>query len=141
MIRRMARLFSAVAMVVVMLAPAFASEPAKVFNTRFHFSVMGAQMYSADNQPNSVALGTSDGWTCKASAIATDEGARPPGQGSATVYKNAQITCVDVSGATATIGVSCDVASAQRSERSVGLKSAKATTSFPVVVSIGCVTN
>jgi len=140
MIRRMARLFSAVAMVVVMLAPAFGSEP-KGFNTRFHFSVMGAQMYSADNQPNSVALGTSDGWTCKASAIATDEGARPPGQGSPPVYKNAQITCVDVSGATATIGVSCDVASAQRSERSVGLKSAKATTSFPVVVSIGCVTN
>ena len=43
--------------------------------------------------------------------------------------------------ATATIGVSCDVASTQRSERSVGLKSAKAKTSFPVVVSVGCSTS
>jgi len=129
----MVRLFSTLAMVVVMLAPAHASEP-KGFTTRFHFSVMGAEMYWTDNQPKSKALGTSDGWTCTASAIALDEGARP-------VYKNAQITCVDVSGATATIGVSCDVASAQRSEKSVGLKSAKASTGFPVVVSIGCVTS
>jgi hypothetical protein len=136
----MARLLSALVMVVVMLAPALASEP-KTFSTRFHFSVMGAEMYWADNQPKSVALGTSDGWTCTASAIAIDDGARPPGQGNPPVYKNAQITCVDVSGATATIGVSCDVASTQRSERSVGLKSAKAKTSFPVVVSVGCSTN
>jgi hypothetical protein len=88
-----------------------------------------------------VALGTSDGWTCTASAISLDDGARLPGQGNPAVYKNAQITCVDVSGATATIGVSCDVASTQRSEKSVGLKSAKAKTTFPVVVSVGCSTN
>jgi hypothetical protein len=136
----MARWLSAVLMVVVMLAPALASE-AKSFKTRFQFSVMGAQMYATEDQPKSVALGTSDGWTCTASAISLDDGARPPGQGNPPVYKNAQITCVDVSGATATIGVSCDVASTQRSEKSVGLKSAKAKTSFPVVVSVGCSTN
>ena len=136
----MAKLLSALVMVVVMLAPALASEP-KTLNTRFQFSVMGAQMYSTDKQPNSVALGTTDGWTCTASAITVDEGDRRPGQGNPPVYKHAQMTCVDVSGAMATIGVSCDVASSQRSERSVGLKSAKAKNSFPVVVSVGCSTN
>jgi len=136
----MMRLFSGMALVVVMLAPALAGQP-KSFNTRFHFSVLGAQMYWTDNQPEKVALGTSDGWTCTASAITTDEGSRAPGEGASAVYKNAQISCVDVSGATATIGVSCDVATAQRSERSVGLKSAKAKTVVPVVVSVGCFTN
>src|SRR5581483_349771 len=132
MIPRMVRVFSALVMVVVMLAPALAGQP-KSFNTRFHFSVLGAEMYWTDNQAQSKALGTSDGWTCTASAIALDEGSGVPGEGNHPVYKNAQISCVDVSGATATIGVSCDVASAQRSERSVGLKSAKAKTVVPVV--------
>lgn len=136
----MPRVLSALVMVLMMLAPGLASEP-KSLKTRFHFSVMGAEMYSTDNQPSSMALGTSDGWTCTASAISLDEGARLPGQANSPVYKHAQITCVDVSGATATLGVSCDVASTQRSERSVGLKSARAKTSFPVVVSVGCATS
>lgn len=139
MIGGMARLLSALVMVVVMLSPALANEP-RGFSTKFQFSVLGAKMYATDNQPDSVALGTSDGWTCTASAISSDDGPQPPGAGKTPVYKNAQISCVDISGAIATIGVSCDVASVQRSERSVGLKSARAKTTFPVVVSIGCFT-
>jgi hypothetical protein len=139
MIGRMARLLFALVMVVVMLSSALANEP-RGFSTKFQFSVLGAKMYSTDSQPDSVALGSSDGWTCTASAITSDEGPQAPGAVKTPVYKNAQISCVDVSGATATIGVSCDVASAQRSERSMGLKSARAKTIFPVVVSIGCFT-
>ena len=135
----MVRLTLALALTVLLL-PASAREQ-RGFHTRFSFSMFGGRSYSAEEQGAIQVLGTSDGWTCKASPIELLEHAAAPGAAKPSASRTANIICTDVSGASATISASCNVAAAERSGSSVQLKSAKSQKGFPVAVHIECVTD
>ena len=130
---------------VFLLIPASAHEQ-RGFHTRFFFSVFGGRSYWTEQQPAIEALGTSDGWTCRATAIELLEPPRQPGNANQTASRTASVTCTDVSGASAsagasaTISASCNVGAAERSSSSVQLKSARNQKGLPLAVHVECVT-
>ena len=135
----MARL--TLALVLTVLVVSASSRGQRGFHTRFAFSMFGGRSYSAEEQAAVQVLGTSDGWTCKASPIELLEHPPAPGGAKQAASRTANIICTDVSGASATISASCNVAAAERSGSSVQLKSSKSQKGFPVAVHIECVTD